>query len=255
MFSVTRNDLASMRVLLEAGADPNAVAYDGSQTANIAASYAHTDALELLLDSGAGVSPRDESGQTPLFLAARAGDQEAVELLLAKGADPNQHTNPIDDLGPSRNLRRPDAEDTPLLAAALGGHLEVMQQLVAAGADTKARTQDRATLLMQAVRSAQMPVIQYAYTLDSDVAAKTSNGRTVMHASVMLTSFRATEDEVCAIIRFLAEEGADPDPIDDGGRTAISTADVWPMEKAAMLLYEITVAAGREPKILPTALR
>ena len=142
-----------------------------------------------------------------------------------------------------------------MLAAALEGHLEVMRMLVAAGADTKARTQDGATLLMRAVRSAQMPVVQYAYSLDNDLAAKTSIGRTVMHASVMLTSFRATEDEICEIIRFLADEGADPDPIDAGGRTAISTADVWPMEKAAMLLYELTVAAGREPKILPTNLR
>ncbi|MCY4534212.1 MAG: hypothetical protein OXB91_02530, partial [Bryobacterales bacterium] len=68
-------------------------------------------------------------------------------------------------------------------------------------------------------------------------------------------SFRATQDEICEIIRFLAEQGADPDPIDDGGRTAISVADVWPIEKASRLLYEITVAAGRQPKILPTDLR
>ncbi len=255
MFAVTRNDLESMRTLLEAGADPNTVAYDGSQPANIAAAYGHSDALGLLLGSNAAASTPDKAGQTPLYLAARAGDAKAVEMLLAAGADPNLHTHPIDDLGADRDLRRSDAEDTPLLAAALEGHLGVMKMLVAAGANTKARTQDGLTLLMRAVRSAQMPVVQYAYTLDNDLAAKTSIGRTVMHASVMLTSFRATEDEICEIIRFLADEGADPDPIDAGGRTAISTADVWPMEKASMLLYEITVAAGRQPKILPTNLR
>ena len=130
-----------------------------------------------------------------------------------------------------------------------------MQQLVAAGASTTARTQDGATLLMRAVRSANLPVIKYAYSLDDDVSARTNIGRTVMHAAVILTSFRATQDEICEIIRFLYERGADPDPIDHGGRTAISTADVWPIEKASMLLYELTIAAGKTPKIRPTDLR
>ena len=49
--------------------------------------------------------------------------------------------------------------------------------------------------------------------------------------------------------------GADPDPQDQDGWTAISMADIYPVEKASMLMYELTVAAGRQPKILPTDLR
>lgn len=255
LFSVQQDDLRSVRALLEAGADPNAKTASGSTPANVAAAYGHPQSLALLLESGADFSVPDNAGRTPIYSASKAGDAESVSLLLAEGADPNSVTAALPDLGSNRNLRRPDGEDTPLLAAALGGHLDVMRQLVAAGARTTARTQDGATLLMQAVRSAQMPVIEYAFTLDDDVRARTSIGRTVMHAAVILTSFRATQDEICEVIRFLYERGADPDPVDEGGRTAISTADVWPIEQASMLLYELTLDAGKEPRILPTDLR
>lgn len=255
LFSVQQDDLRSVRALLEAGADPNVKTNAGSTPTNVAAAYGHSKSLALLLEAGAEFSVPDNAGRTPLYSAAKAGDAESVSLLLAEGADPNSVTAAVPDLGSNRNLRRPDGEDTPLLAAALGGHLDVMRQLVAAGARTTARTQDGATLLMQAARSAQMPVIEYAFTLDDDVRARTKIGRTVMHAAVILTSFRATQDEICDVIRFLYERGADPDPIDEGGRTAISTADVWPIEKASILLYELTLDAGKEPRILPTDLR
>ena len=255
LFSVQQDDVRSVRTLLEAGADANAKTVSGSTPANVAAAYGHPQSLALLLESGADFSVPDNAGRTPIYSASKAGDSESVSLLLTEGADPNSVTAALPDLGSNRNLRRPDGEDTPLLAAALGGHLDVMRQLVAAGALTTARTQDGATLLMQAARSAQMPVIEYAFTLDDDVRARTSIGRTVMHAAVILTSFRATQDEICEVIRFLYERGADPDPVDEGGRTAISTADVWPIEKASILLYELTLDAGKEPRILPTDLR
>ena len=178
----------------------------------------------------------------------------SVVTLLEAGADPKRATAKK-NLSNGSGLERRDAEFTPLLVAAQGGHIEAMRRLVAAGADPKARTQDGATLLMQAARSARLPVVAYAYSLEDDVTAKTAVGRTVMHSAVMGTSSIATEDEICDVIRFLAERGADPDPQGENGWTAISVADWYPVEKASRLFYELTIAAGRQPKILPTDLR
>ena len=253
-FAVTRNDLESIANLIEAGPIPMR-RRRMAVPVNMAAAYGHPDALRILLKAGAGFSKADKEGRTPLYSAAEAGDAESVAMLLAAGADPNWITASIEVSGPNKGMRRLDGEFTPLLAAAKGGHLKVMRQLAAAGANTKARTQDGATLLMQAARSARMPVIEYAYSLDDDVLAETATGRTVMHASITGTSYIATQDEICDNIRFLAERGADPDPQDKYGWTAISMADIYPVEKASMLMYELTIAAGRQAKIVPTDLR
>lgn len=130
-----------------------------------------------------------------------------------------------------------------------------MRELVAAGADPKLKADNGSTLLMQAAGSATPPIVNYAYQLDGDAAAVTASGRTVMHAAVIGTSSRGTQDEIGEIIRFPADKGADPDPADSPGRTPIVIADIIPIDKAAPLFHDLTVQAGRPPKIMPKDLR
>ena len=130
-----------------------------------------------------------------------------------------------------------------------------MRRLVAAGADPKTRTQGGATLLIEAARSGQMPVIEYAYSLDDDVLAKTHFGRRVMPAAVNGPSLITTQDAICDVIRFSHGSRRRSRPQDEDSWTAILMADIYPVEKTSMLMYELTLAAGRQPKILPTDLR
>jgi uncharacterized protein len=82
----------SARVLLEHGADPDALA-----TAEIArvrplgtaAFVRSTPMARLLLDSGADVNARAEGGFTALHSAAEHDDDELARLLLERGADPS----------------------------------------------------------------------------------------------------------------------------------------------------------------------
>jgi ankyrin repeat protein len=74
--------------LLAAGANPNAVAANGSRVQPLHSAVAGraTDVVRLLLRSGADVDARQEGGFTPLHGAANAGDPELVLLLLDAGA-------------------------------------------------------------------------------------------------------------------------------------------------------------------------
>ena len=89
-----RRDLPIMGILLEAGADPNAVAERsyGVSPIHEACRGSERDsgaAVSRLADSGANLDARDKGGITALHIAARDRSVEAVRVLLARGADPN----------------------------------------------------------------------------------------------------------------------------------------------------------------------
>ena len=79
----------TVRVLLEKGAAPDAVASNPMQVMPLhsAASARNAAAARLLLEHGAPVNARQQSGYAPLHAAAQNGDLAMVELLLQYGGD------------------------------------------------------------------------------------------------------------------------------------------------------------------------
>jgi ankyrin repeat protein len=110
------------RLLLELGADPNAVASNGSRVTPLhsAVSARHRDMAGLLLALGASANAVQRGGWTPLHAAARNGDEAIVDLLLLRGADP---TRPADD-----GCTPPDLADA-------GGHAALADMLRKASQD------------------------------------------------------------------------------------------------------------------------
>lgn len=79
------------RVLLEHGADPNALSTNEAvrvSSLGTAAFVRSVPLARLLLDSGADVNGRGDGGFTALHTAAQNGDKELEKLLLVQGADP-----------------------------------------------------------------------------------------------------------------------------------------------------------------------
>jgi uncharacterized protein len=89
--AVFSRDEEAARALLEAGADPDALA-----TAEIAqvrplgtaAFVGSVPLARVLLDGGADVNAQGEGGFTALHSAAQHGDEELARFLLERGADP-----------------------------------------------------------------------------------------------------------------------------------------------------------------------
>lgn len=118
--AVVAGDTPKVVLLLDAGADPNAVdekygvtalrdAVDGAED-----DCEHSDLVQVLLERGA-----DPNQDTPLIPAAYHGYTETVRLLLSHGVDPNQKV---------------PGENTPLQDAKQYGHSEIGDMLQAAGA-------------------------------------------------------------------------------------------------------------------------
>jgi cytohesin len=125
--AITRNDLAMVELLLDAGAQVEWPEF-GYTELEIAGTFAGADVVQALLATGADPNGVDPGLGFPLSSAAYSNNVAAIEVLLAAGADPNLY-NP-DELRSA----------PPLFAAAYGGSREAALMLIDAGADYTART-------------------------------------------------------------------------------------------------------------------
>lgn len=90
MIAADHNQVAMVRLLLDAGADPDTTHEKGATTLGWAASGGHSKVVALLLKHGADVNLRDPYGEsTALMSAAGSAQPQVVEHLLRAGADVN----------------------------------------------------------------------------------------------------------------------------------------------------------------------
>lgn len=126
-----RNDIASLALLLNHGADIEA--HGGSYAFTplmTAADAGANDALVFLLDRGADVSASVENFGSPLYVAAFSGKTETVRTLLSK------------NLGIDIQAGRQSDKATPLHLAYWNNDAEMIRMLLDAGANPNARTTD-----------------------------------------------------------------------------------------------------------------
>ena len=113
--AAVKGHLATMVVLLGAGATWGALNDEGATPLHDAALGGHAAAVDLLLQKGARIDAKDPAhGATPLFLAASWGRKQVVELLLERGA--------------SKLIRNKEGK-SPREAAAENNHTEVVELL------------------------------------------------------------------------------------------------------------------------------
>ena len=151
----SEHELAIVRALLEAGADPDVPSSDGWTPLYNAVIGAESDIdlalVQALLDAGADPEISDSDGWTPLYRAVVGADSEhelaIVRALLEAGADPDV---------PSSDGR------TPLYNAVIGAEsdidLALVQALLDAGADPEIPDSDGWTPLYNAVIGAESKI-------------------------------------------------------------------------------------------------
>lgn len=84
---VSSHRWSSVRLLLEAGADPNRISSKGFSLAHYLAVWAGPEEFELLRKHGARFDLTDSEGVTPLMVSAANGNLEGTDWLIAAGVD------------------------------------------------------------------------------------------------------------------------------------------------------------------------
>jgi ankyrin repeat protein len=248
VFAAQKGDAKSVNSLLDAGLSPDYTLSNGTSVLNVAVAAGKTGVVGALLDHNAKVDTTDKDGKTPLHVAAQSGELEIVNLLLAKGANPNLVTAPAAPSKSANPFRIPVGQQTALMLAARANYPDIMAALVKAGADPKIKAQDGSTLLMAAAGSGHIATVKYAYELDPDVTSVTTRKSNVVHAAVTGTMQNSTQAEICEVIRFLADKGADIDAEDVNGRTPMVIANFLPIDQAVKLMNKMIADAGKTPR-------
>jgi ankyrin repeat protein len=126
LYAAHFGSMSSVQALLSAKGDPNLTNRYGVGPMHEAALRADADLLRALLDAGASVDLALPEGETPLMLASRTSRIDAVGLLIERGANVN--------------VVEQWQGQTPLMYAAAHDRGDVAAALIAAGADVNART-------------------------------------------------------------------------------------------------------------------
>jgi hypothetical protein len=263
------------RLLLEGGADVNAVAGDGKTALAMAIFNGNYDAASLLVAGKADVNKADAQRFTPLFWAVDRRNMETapsfpwtvtkdplplIRRLLDAGANPNALVNNT----PRARMREGSPRivfATALMRAAFAGDLELVNLLLAHGADPKIISRDRETMVSAAAGLAfiqgyhrgkspeeRLQVVKLFVELGNDVNQADDYGITPLMAAANYGSV--------PMIQYLIDVGADLGAHDLGkkndGQFGSSVEPLMPIDYAigvgtfvpnnAVIIHEDAVA-------------
>ncbi len=228
-FAAREGELEIAQLLLEAGADVNAIAADGKNPLNLAIYNGHYELAELLIDAGGDVNQPDAEGFTPLFFAVDRRNMEwnpgfpwvqtadplpLIVKLLEKGAaaDPFIDNTPVSRRNFGGSPRVSFA--TPLMRAAYSGDIDLVRLLVEHGANPLVENSEHETPLLVAAgygwidgysqgrsNAERLETIKLLVELGADVNAACDHGITPL---MVAANFGVTD-----MIQYLVDEGAD----------------------------------------------
>jgi len=211
--SVIRDNPVHTALLLERGADPNAVSPVGNSALMYAAENRNMQIMKMFITAGADVNISGFNGTTPLFIAIFNSDFETAKFLLEQGADPNIR----DDFGV-----------TPLLYAAATNQFQSADLLMFYDADPEMRDGQGNDPLMAAVTFENLETSDVLLQNGLDPDTQDNMDNTPLIAGTQRGNYN--------IMDLLLDYEADPNLANERNYTALAYAVTYGDLKATRML-------------------
>jgi ankyrin repeat protein len=246
MVAARTGKVDAVRALLAHGANPNATENWRGQTALMwAAAEGHAAVIPELVEAGANVHARSSGGFTAILFASRHGRIPAVEALLKAGGKIDDAL-PVARRGADANAAENATGANAFLLAAGNAHYELAALLLNRGADPNAAPQGYTALHQVSwVRKAgiagsnnpapegsgSMDSLTFVRTLvskgaklDARVTKPPRMGVTTLNSIGATPFLLAARTADAALMKLLAELGADPKLTNEDGSTPLMVA-------------------------------
>ena len=262
MFSARSGALQIARLLLDAGADVNATtdeglspllvatasldAITGSDYRLVVDESEHQDLGILLIDHGADVNQSDQYGMTALHYAVEMDKPRLLKKLLERGADPNAQLTEGLPFRRGDYVGRGEYDGaSPFWLATRLGNVDMMRELLSAGANPElpqawgvtptmvasgvTQTDSRIVSEDKLIKALELLVLE----IGTDIHSVDRSGQTAVHGAANVSGNE--------IIKFLVAQGADPEAVDNRGRTPhdVAMRTLRPRPITAALLREL----------------
>ena len=207
-------------LLLDHGADVNAVNLEGRAALHFATTHMQTSLTQLLLARGADVTLRDRNRDAPLALATRNGDIELMCILL------------------EHDLQRQIQCDIPndaMKIAALDGRIFLLRELLVRTSEQPPPDWGGINLLHLSARGGDLHCLLYLESIYLDLKALDKQERTSLHFAAASGQQRSS-----AVLSYLLERGLDPCQRDIDGWTPL----LWAAKAGTTTNIKLLLDAG-----------
>ena len=208
--------------------------------------------MNLLIKNGADVNAHNKKNITPLVLAVESGNSKIVEALTAVRASMDDSfvraimagkTAAVGTMLEKRMINVNTVRDagnlSPVIYAVMASNLEMLKLLCESGASLSAKDNNGCGALFYAAVSGDVDILKYLFNdrgLKYAVNNTDNSGRTPL--------FSAAENGNGEAVRFLLDNGANPNIADNNGHKAIDWARANKMENAVSVLERVTTSGA-----------
>ncbi len=226
---------AVVKMLLNAGADPNVRAYNGKTPLINASGAGHESVIDTLIASGADVNAVTDNNDSAIYVASKGGHDQLVKRLMVAGA-----------LHPMGDASKPVLKNTwgehEFLAACREGHITVVRYyLTLNGFDINqlysgGEKKQLMTGLYLAAGYGQHTVAKMLLNAGADPNVRVYSGKTPL--------INAAQNSHGAVIDILIASGADVNAVTNDNESAIYIASIGGYDHLVQRLMD---AGARHP--------